>query len=98
QRVLERRGVRAPVRLRQVRDSRPVERAREQAGCHGRVADDARSMLDRPPYDRVPGSAREERQRRLDGVDVTDGLAPIEELLVEVRDADPAHLPLVDEV
>ncbi len=46
----------------------------------------------------VPCAAGEQRERRLDRVDVADRLAALELLDVEVGDAEPARLPLVDEL
>ena len=97
-RLLERGGQPAPVVVAERRESRPVERAREQPRRHRRVADHTGAVLGRPGDDRLRRAPLEKRERRLDGVDVTDRLAAREELLVEVGDADPAHLSLVREL
>ena len=86
---------RAPVVVGERGDALLRKGAREQARLHGAVDDHPRIVLAAPRQLAARRLALDERERRLQGVDVSDGLAAVEQLGREVGDPAPAHLALV---
>jgi len=86
-----------PIVLRQRREAVGRETLGQQARLHRAVHDDTR-LVPRTPRELAPGGgAVDHRKRRLERVDVTDGLASVEESRVEVRDADRADFSFFHE-
>ena len=90
QRLLEARVVLAPVVVRQARDPLAGHRAGEQPGAHRRVDDDADALALGEGQDLRLDLARDQRVRRLEGLDRRDRLRAAQLRDVEVRDADVA--------
>lgn len=72
-------------------------RRAEHAVAERSVADDADSSLTAPP-DQFGIPDVDQRELLLEGIDMSNGQAPLDLLLVEVREADEPSFTLVDEV
>src|SRR5271157_1863122 len=88
----------APVGLCHRLDTGPREGIRQDSRRHRAVYDDARRVRDAPGKHGCRGVARDERERRLQRIDVTDSLTPLEQSGVEVAQANRPDLALVLEV
>jgi hypothetical protein len=88
----------AVVGLVQVRHPLAREAACQQAGVHRAVDDHSRAVLGCPRDHVSRRVAVDQRQRRLDAVDVAHGLAAIEQGDAEVGCAYPADHALVDQL
>ena len=87
----------APIVVGHGRDSGARERVGQDTGGHRTVDDDAGAVVNTPGDQIGSGLARQERERRLQRIDVANALAPLQQGHVVVADADRPHLSLVHE-
>jgi hypothetical protein len=85
-RLIELRRMPAPVIFGKSRDVLPAEGVGQQAGLHWTVADHAGVMPSTPGDFACGGLAVDQRERRLQRIDMPDGFASFEQRYVEIAD------------
>lgn len=74
----------------------PIERVGQQTGLHRALTDDPGVMLGTPWYLARSGLALDQRERRLQRIDMPNGFASFEQRHIEIADTSQSHFALLD--